>query len=123
MARHNELGRLGEQIAAEYLIKKGYTIRDSNWRWQRYEIDIVCEHNGRIVIVEVKTRTSGFIEPADAITRHKMLYLVKAANVYVKLYNLRHEIQFDVVTIVGREPDFKINHIEDAFYAPAKTYR
>ena len=78
MARHNELGRLGEQIAAEYLIKKGYTIRDSNWRWQRYELDIVCEHNGRIVIVEVKTRTSGFI---------------------------------------------KINHIEDAFYAPAKTYR
>lgn len=72
MARHNELGRLGEQIAAEYLVAKGYTIRKRNWRCNKLEIDIVAEKNNRIIVVEVKTRSSAeYGQPIEAITREK----------------------------------------------------
>ncbi|HIU38641.1 MAG TPA: YraN family protein, partial [Candidatus Limisoma intestinavium] len=47
MAEHNDTGKRGEELAMEFLIKKGYTIRDVNWRWQKCELDMVCEHNGR----------------------------------------------------------------------------
>lgn len=123
MAQHNETGKLGEKLAIEYLIKKGYTIRDTNWRWMKYELDIVCEHNGRIIVVEVKTRTSSFINPMESITRKKISYLTKAANAYIKFFKLPHEVQFDIVTLTDENGNFVINHIEDAFFPPLKTYR
>ena len=123
MAEHNDTGKRGEELAMEFLIKKGYTIRDVNWRWQKCELDMVCEHNGRVGGGGVKTRTSHYVDPLEAITRKKILNLVKAANVYVKLFNLPHEVQFDVITLNRNGSGFDIEHIEDAFYAPLKTYR
>lgn len=43
MARHNELGRSGELAASEFLISKGYIVRDMNWRVGKLEIDIVAQ--------------------------------------------------------------------------------
>lgn len=125
MARHNELGKIGEHIAAEYLISKGYIIRETNWRLNRLEIDIVAEKFNRIIIVEVKTRSSDDIAlPTAAITRDKVMYLIRAARAYIKAYRLPHEIQFDVITLVGRDKEnMKLTHIEDAFRAPLRTYR
>ena len=51
MALHNDIGKMGEQIATKYLITKGYIIRNVNWRINRLEIDIVAEKNNRIIIV------------------------------------------------------------------------
>ena len=125
MAKHNELGKIGEQMAAEYLVTKGYIIRDVNWRCNRLEIDIVAEKNNRIIIVEVKTRSTDKVaDPIEAITRDKIMYLVRAARAYIRAYRLPHEIQFDVITIVGNSADtMKLNHIEDAFHMPLRTYR
>ena len=125
MALHNDIGKMGEQIAAKYLITKGYIIRNVNWRINRLEIDIIAEKNNRIIIVEVKTRSSEkFGSPLDAITREKISYLVRAAKAYLNSYRLSHEVQFDVITIIGNDiNNIKIEHIEDAFRAPLRTYR
>lgn len=125
MARHNELGRLGEQIAAEYLVAKGYTIRERNWRCNKLEIDIVAEKNNRIIVVEVKTRSSTeYGQPIEAITREKIMYLVRAARAYINAYRLPHEIQFDIITLIGHNAAYmRLEHIEDAFPVPLRTYR
>lgn len=57
MARHNELGRLGEEKAADYLQQKGYIILDRNWHLKHRELDIVCMYENMLVIVEVKRGT------------------------------------------------------------------
>ena len=56
MAKHNQLGKTGEERAAEYLISKGYTIRDVNWHSGKMELDIVAGIDNMLVVVEVKTR-------------------------------------------------------------------
>ena len=71
MANHNILGKLGEQAAAEYLIRNGYIIRESNWRLDGFEVDIVAEYNNRIIIVEVKTRALNLQSALDAIDLKK----------------------------------------------------
>ena len=57
MARHNIFGKQGEDVAADYLIKNGYIIRERNWRLDKLEVDIVAEKDRCIVMVEVKTRS------------------------------------------------------------------
>lgn len=60
MAEHNDLGRLGEEVALKHLREKGFTIRNTNWRFGKDEIDIIAEKDEYLVIVEVKTRRSAF---------------------------------------------------------------
>ena len=56
MAKHNELGKLGEELATQFLTEKGYEILEKNWRNKHKEIDIVAKDGNELVIVEVKTR-------------------------------------------------------------------
>ena len=123
MALHNEFGKVGEVAAKEALIKEGYTIRETNWKCDKLEIDIVAEKDGRIIIVEVKTRSNDYVDPIDAVDKRKIVHLVKAANAYINSNNLPHEIQFDIITLIGNQDDFKVEHIIDAFMPPLKTYR
>ena len=125
MARHNTLGTIGEDIAAEYLIAKGYTVRERNWRMNKLELDIVAEKNARIIIVEVKTRGLGSLtDPLDAITSAKIRRTVNAANVYMRYNALPQEVQFDIITIVGdSRENARIEHIADAFRPPLRSYR
>jgi putative endonuclease len=123
MAFHNTFGALGEKAATEYLIKYGYIIRETNWRCDKLEIDIVAEHANRIIVVEVKTRSTDYVSPTDAIDRKKISNLVRAANVYLQANDLPHEVQFDIITLVGSPDNFTIDHIPDAFTAPLRTYR
>lgn len=122
MASHNELGKVGERLAAEYLITKGYTIREINWRCGKVEIDIVAEKNRRLVIVEVKTRSSDYVDPLLAIDTKKQHNLVRAANAYINYCDINMEVQFDIITIVGTIDNYKMEHIPDAFFPPLKTY-
>ena len=83
MAKHNILGKNGEKIAAEYLVKQGYDIRDINWRNGRYEIDIVATQGKYLVIVEVKTRQSDiFGLPEDAINDKKISIISCLCNIF-----------------------------------------
>ena len=65
MAAHNETGKRGEEIAAQYLLKKGYKILDKNWRYFRNEIDIVALDGIFLVVAEVKTRSSDKMMPPE----------------------------------------------------------
>lgn len=115
MARHNILGKLGEEAAQEYLIKKGYIIREKNWRLNHLEVDIVAEYETQIIIVEVKTRTLNSLSAYEAVDLRKRTQLLKAANMYVKYYQLPHDVRIDVITVVGDNPEnFTIEHLPDA---------
>ena len=115
MARHNIFGKLGEDAAVEYLIKKGYIIRERNWRLDRLEVDIVAEINQTIVIVEVKTSSFNALSAAVAVDEKKRSHLLRATNAYIKYYRLPHDVRIDVICVVGDNPDnFIIDHMVDA---------
>jgi len=117
MAEHNELGKIGEKLAVEYLQKKGYEILETNWTFQKAEIDIIAQKENILAIVEVKTRTSiDFGLPQDFVKPKKIQFLVKAANEYIISNELDLEIRFDIVAIYKEGKEFKIEHIEEAFY-------
>jgi len=119
MAEHNELGASGEKAAENYLKEKGYQILATNWRFGSDEIDIVAKHNGFLIIVEVKTRsTNAFGEPEIAVTKQKQKFLIRAAQNYIQQKNIDEECRFDIVSIVSKNGKNSIHHIEDAFYPP-----
>lgn len=122
MARHNETGRWGEALAAEYLVTQGYAIRERNWHSGHYEIDIVAYKGSRIVFVEVKTRSHEDDDPLEAVDKNKTLRLVRAAVAFVNAYKVDHEIQFDLIAITGSPTDYRIEHIADAFEPPFMSY-
>jgi putative endonuclease len=117
MADHNELGKLGEELAVAFLQKNGYEILETNWTFQKAEIDIIAQQENTLVIVEVKTRsTIDFGLPQDFVKPAKVQLLVKAVNEYVISNDLDLEIRFDIIAISKEGKDFKIEHLEDAFY-------
>ena len=119
MANHNDLGKWGEDTAAEYLMRKGYTIMERDWQSGHRDLDIIAlTEDGEVcVFVEVKTRRNQqFMEPVNAVDYQKIRNLQKAANHYVKYRHIDCDIRFDIISIVGT-PDTEpvIEHIEDAF--------
>lgn len=117
MAQHNELGKKGEQLAVAYLRKKGYTIRDVNWRFQKAEVDIIAQKDTILAVIEVKTRSNiDFGNPQDFVNPKKIKLLVSAINEYVITRNLDVEVRFDIIAIVKNNTNFDIKHLEDAFY-------
>lgn len=120
MAQHIDLGRKGEDIAFNYLIKKGYKIKVRNWRFKKAEIDIIAIDGDELVIVEVKTRSAAiYEEPRDSITDQKIRFLTYATEAYIEEYEIDLETRFDVISIkwFGNEK-YKLEHIEDAFTSP-----
>jgi putative endonuclease len=117
MAEHNELGKLGEELAVDFLQKNGYSILETNWTFQKAEIDIIAQKNTVLAVVEVKTRSSiEFGLPQDFVKPKKIQLLVKAINEYIISKDLDVEARFDIIAINKEEKDYKIEHIEDAFF-------
>lgn len=117
MGKHNEFGKEGEEMAVGHLLKKGYRICYRNYRYLKAEIDIIAEKEGILAIVEVRSRSSDFIENiAETITPKKIKLLVMAADYYVTSQDLDIEIRFDVITILKNKRQFNLEHIEGAFY-------
>jgi putative endonuclease len=122
VAKHNQqFGKLGEDIAAEYLEKKGYKILTRNYRCGRVELDIICEVNNEIVFVEVKTRTSDLMAyPEQAVGKSKQRNIRLAAENFMEENQLTLSARFDIIAVVKGDK-FEVEHIEDAFY-PFDTY-
>lgn len=119
MAAHNELGKLGENAATDFLKAHGYTILERNWTEDRFEIDIIAENEESIVFVEVKTRTSTqWGRPSDFIGRAKIKRIVEAADLYIKLHDIDKSARFDIISSVWNNGKFEIEHIDDAFLSP-----
>ncbi len=111
-------GRRGEDIAAEYLEKKGFRILDRHFQFHHAEIDLVARDGDYLVFIEVKTRSSeDFGCPEEAITERKKAYLRRAAEGYLYLNQLHNlDCRFDVISILfadGQPP--AIEHLVNAF--------
>nr|WP_297911324.1 YraN family protein [uncultured Allomuricauda sp.] len=117
MGQHNAFGQEGEQIALDFLIGKGYKIVQQNFRYDRAEIDILAQLDKILAVVEVKTRTSGFLEDlTQTITKKKIQRLVKAADYFINQNNLDLEVRFDLILIRKKGQHYDIEHLENAFY-------
>jgi putative endonuclease len=116
---HKTLGIFGEQLAKEYLTDHAYKIRSSNFRFKKWEVDIIAETEKTFVFVEVKTRQNDYLgEPWRAVTKIKQKQIIRVAHEYLIQNNIEKETRFDVVSILYN-PDThlkKIEHIKDAFY-------
>jgi len=115
MAAHNELGRWGEDIAADYLQQQDYVILERDWKSGHHDLDIIAKYGSTLVIVEVKTRRNRlFGSPEEAIDYKKRLSLQSAMNHYIKQHRHSGPVRFDIISIVGtmdRQPE--IDHIKD----------
>ena len=117
MAEHNELGKFGEELAVDFLQQNGYTILETNWTFQKAEIDIIAQKENTLAIVEVKTRsTIDFGLPQDFVKPKKIQLLVKAVNEYVVQNELDMEVRFDIIAIHIEGNQLNIEHLEDAFF-------
>lgn len=117
MGNHNEFGKLGEQLAVDFLLKKGYQILRRNYRYLKAEVDIIARIGNILAIVEVKSRSSDFLlDPAETVNQRKIKLLVSAADTYVMENDLDVEVRFDIITIIKKGNEFEIAHLESAFY-------
>jgi putative endonuclease len=119
MAEHNDFGKLAEELAEAFLIKKGMKILAKNFRYQKAEIDLIAQTEKQIIIVEVKARaTDAFILPQEAINKKKIRLIVMAANYFIEENNIGLEARFDVISVLpNHSGKLEINHIENAFEA------
>lgn len=118
MASHHELGKKGEELAVSYLRQKQYEILHCNWTWGRREIDIIARHEGTIIFIEVKTRSSQhYGMPEEAVHHRKTEHLLLAADRYLEQYGLQPDaIRFDIISITATAAGLQeILHLEDAF--------
>jgi len=110
-------GAAGEQLAADFLLRKGLRLVERNFRVKGGEIDLVCRDGNTVVFVEVRRRSgSGFGGAGASITATKRARLILAARHWL----LRHgecPCRFDCVLIDGPVGDEKIEWLRDAFSA------
>jgi len=99
--KRKELGNTGEKLARDFLKKKGYKIRDTNFRCREGEIDIVAEKKGCLVFVEVRTKaSSGFGSPEESVTFAKKEKLIASALTYLsERQNLPESWRIDFVAV------------------------
>ncbi|WP_295981844.1 YraN family protein [uncultured Algibacter sp.] len=117
MAKHNELGKKGEQLAVDFLLKNNYDIVERNYRFDKAEVDIIAKKDNILAIIEVKTRsTADFGDPQDFVKPKQIQRLVKAVDEYVTVNDLDVEVRFDIIAIVKEGKGFKMEHLENAFY-------
>ncbi|WP_418602266.1 YraN family protein [Hwangdonia sp.] len=117
MAQHNELGKKGEQLAVDFLLKNGYDIIERNYRFDKAEVDIIARKKDVLAIIEVKTRsTTDFGNPQDFVKPKQIQRLVKAVDEYVTVNDLDVEVRFDIVAIVKEKNSYSIEHLKNAFY-------
>lgn len=117
MAEHNDLGKIGEELAVAHLEENGFEILETNWFYQKAEIDIIAQKGAILAVVEVKTRsTLDFGLPQEFVKPKKIQLLVKAINEYVVQNDLDVSVRFDIVAIHKEKDAFILEHIEEAFY-------
>lgn len=100
MATHIDFGKLGEQLAEDFLVGRGYTILHRNWRHSRYEIDIVAIKNNLPHFIEVKTRSSKiFGEPEQSVNKKKLRFLFQAVDEFLYQHPEYKNFQVDILSI------------------------
>lgn len=116
-------GKYAEALTAQYLLKRGLTVREWNWKpgKGKGEIDLIASQGETMIFVEVKARCGNTSDPYDAITHKKIKDICRGANLYLKMQDRDYYYRFDVALLRGdpHNPDFE--YIEDAFLPPLHT--
>jgi putative endonuclease len=107
MSRHIEIGRIGEDLAADWLVHRGFTLLHRNWRHGRFEVDIIAGSKGVLHFIEVKTRrSSAFGHPEEGVSRKKIEHILQGASAWLHKRNVQHgrwpqyrRVQYDVLAI------------------------
>jgi len=100
MSRNRKLGSEAEDIAADYLIQKGYVIVTRRFRAKGGELDLVALDGETVVFVEVKQRTKGFVNPESAIDDRKVERIIRSACQYMLDAGLSERpLRFDLIAI------------------------
>lgn len=116
--RRDELGRRGEDLAAEFLTERGFVVLSRNWRCRDGELDLVVTDRTRLVVCEVKTRAGlGFGDPAEAVTPAKAARIRRLTAAWLTAHRVRWcEIRFDVLAVVcPPEGPATVEHLQGAF--------
>ena len=107
---NQEIGKIGEDSAANLLIERGYKILERNYRAGHLEVDIIAFKDGIVAFVEVKTRSVNY-------------NIVKAADGYMRRFRRTEEARLDVITVLHKNGVVvKVEHIENAYYPRVRTY-
>ena len=116
MAAKDELGRVGERVAAEYLVEAGYRILGQNWRCEHGEIDIIAQKERVTAFVEVKTRSSlAFGHPFEAITIAKLARLRRLVGAWCEHHGVPEgRIRIDAIAVIAERGEVaQLEHLED----------
>lgn len=107
------IGKIGEDIACNYLKENSYDIIERNFNSKQGEIDIIAKDikSKEVVFIEVKTRnTKRFGRGLEAINRNKMTHIINTAKYYLYINRLQINTRFDVIEVYTK--DKKINHVK-----------
>lgn len=117
MTNNIDKGKKGEALAKTFLINKGYTIVETNYKNKIGEIDIIAKLNDIIIFVEVKTRTNlNYGYAFEAVDQRKQRKIINTSLVYIKYKNLNnHQFRYDIIEVYLANK-LIINHIENAFF-------
>ena len=117
MALHNDFGSLGEELACQYLTENEYRLLERNWRKGHLEVDIIADHYGEIVFVEVKARQheTDLNTALGAVDLKKKTNIIEAAEAYLLYNGIDAPCRFDVITVVGQEPPYEVRHYRDVY--------
>lgn len=113
---NQEIGKLGEDIAVNYLKQKGYKILDRNFECRQGELDIIALDKKEIVFIEVKTRTSNkYGIPSEAVNKIKQKHMLQTIKFYLYIRNLSDEfVRIDVIEVYIKDNVYRVNHIKQA---------
>ena len=103
MRATDAVGRYGEQVAVDHLVRSGYRVLDRNWRCRWGELDVVAADAGCLVVVEVKTRRSASAgHPLESVTPLKVARLRRLTTAWLDEHRDRwwDDIRIDVVAVM-----------------------
>ncbi len=114
----HELGRIGENIIADYITKLGYKVVERNFECNQGEIDIIAKDKEELVFIEVKTRTDiSYGEASEAVTDTKKRHLINSIKYYIYKQKLENQpIRIDVAEVYINKGKVKVNYIKQAIY-------
>lgn len=115
MGRNQELGAAGEQVAAAWYERRGFTVIARNWRVAGGELDVICVKDGSVVVCEVKTRrTTRFGHPVEAITPTKLARLRRLTAAFVRGHaSGAPSVRIDIAAVIAhRDGTFSVDVVE-----------
>jgi putative endonuclease len=105
MLSRREVGTGGERLAAKWLVKHGFTILKRNFRYGRYEVDIIAGRGPILHIIEVKCRrNSTFGHPEESVSRKKLEHILQGGAGWLVQWPGHRRVQYDVLAISLKHP-------------------